>query len=270
MRGVSFRLEPGQAIGIAGPSASGKSTLARALAGVWPPVAGKATLGGASLDQYGEEALARHLGWLPQEVVLFEGTVAENIARLDPAPDPEAVVRAAQRAGAHAMILDLPGGYDFEVAAGGAALSGGQRQRIALARAFFGDSVVVVLDEPDAHLDAAGAEALNRAISELKARGGAAAIVAHRAAAFAECDVVLLMENGQARPAGGLLPPPVEHRRPKQAAGAAATGGTAVVPVRLAEPPPGMRQRSSEGTVRLAELPPPPGTGGNGRDGDGT
>ena len=212
VRGVSFRLEPGQAIGIAGPSASGKSTLVRALAGVWPPLAGNATLGGAALDQYGEEVLARHLGWLPQEVVLFAGTVAENIARLDPEPDPDAVVEAATRAGAHEMILALPGGYDFAVAAGGAALSGGQRQRIALARAFYGDPVVVILDEPDAHLDAAGAAALNRAVAEIKARGGAAVIVAHRPGAFAGCDPVLVMEHGQLRPAadrsaaGGGIP----------------------------------------------------------------
>ena len=206
VRGVSFRLEPGKAVGIAGPSASGKSTLARALVGVWPPLHGKATLDGAALDQYGEAALARHLGWLPQEVVLFEGTVAENIARLDPGPDPEMVVQAAMRAGAHEIILALDGGYDFQVAAGGAALSGGQRQRIALARAFYGDPVVVVLDEPDAHLDAAGAAALDRAIAELKARGGAAVIVAHRPGAFARCDLVLLMEGGQARPAKPVQP----------------------------------------------------------------
>ena len=111
-------LDPRHAIGIAGPSASGKSTLAEALAGVWPAMGGKATLGGAALDQYGEADLARHLGWLPQEVVLFEGTVAENIARLAPEPDAEAVVEAAMRAGAHEMILALPGGYDFQVAAG--------------------------------------------------------------------------------------------------------------------------------------------------------
>ena len=133
VRGVTLRLEPGSAVGIAGPSASGKSTLARALAGVWQPLAGKVTLGGAALDQYGEEALARHIGWLPQDVVLFEGSVAENIARLEPEPDAGAVVEAARCAGAHEMILSLPGGYDFQVAAGGAALSGGQRQRIALA-----------------------------------------------------------------------------------------------------------------------------------------
>ena len=127
-------------------------------------------LRGASLDQYGEAALADHVGWLPQEGVLFEGSVAENIARLDPSPDPDAVVAAAEHAGAHAMTLDLPGGYDFQVAAGGAALSGGQRQRIALVRSFYGTPAVVILDEPDAALDTAGSAALNRAVAALKAR----------------------------------------------------------------------------------------------------
>ena len=193
VRGVSFVLEPGRGIGIAGPSASGKSTLAKALAGVWQPVAGRVTIGGASLDQYGEEALARHVGWLPQEVVLFEGTVAENIARLDPEPDPDAVVTVAERAGTHEMIVGLPGGYDLQVTAGGAALSGGQRQRIALARALYCDPAVLILDEPDAHLDAAGAEALNRAIVDLKARAGSAVVIAHRPSVLAQCDLVLLM-----------------------------------------------------------------------------
>ena len=214
VRGVTLRLEPGSAVGIAGPSASGKSTLARALAGVWPPLAGKVTLGGAALDQYGEEALARHIGWLPQDVVLFEGSVAENIARLESEPDAGAVVEAARCAGAHEMILSLPGGYDFQVAAGGAALSGGQRQRIALARAFYGEPAVVVLDEPDAHLDRAGVQALQRAVAALKARGGSAVIVAHRPHALAQCDVVHLMDGGRTRPAtpaGGIpaaRPPP--------------------------------------------------------------
>ena len=243
VRGVSFRIEPGHAVGIAGSSASGKSTLAKALAGVWPPLAGRATLGGAALDQYGEAALARHVGWLPQDVVLFEGSVAENIARLDPETDADAVVAAATRAGAHEMILDLPGGYDYEVAAGGAALSGGQRQRIALARAFFGDPVVVILDEPDAHLDAAGAQALNRAVAELKARNGAALIVAHRATAFAECDLVLLMEHGRARPAEPVRALPAPERGSSESP----------VPVRMVKGPPGLRD----------------GGGGNGRGGNG-
>ena len=248
VRGVSFRVEPGKAVGIAGPSASGKSTLVRALAGVWPAAGGKATLGGAALDQYGEEALARHLGWLPQEVVLFEGTVAENIARLASDPDPEAVVEAAMRAGAHEMILELDGGYDFQVAAGGAALSGGQRQRIALARAFYGDPVVVVLDEPDAHLDAAGAAALDRAIGDLKARGGAAVIVAHRPGAFAQCDVVLLMEGGQARTAT-----PAPER--------SLSGPGRGDPVKVARsgPPPGRRKAggNGRGAGNGSDGPPP-------------
>ena len=242
VRGASFALHPGRAVGIAGPSASGKSTLARVLAGVWPPRSGAVTLGGAALDQYGEAALSRHLGWLPQEVVLFEGSVAENIARLDPDPDPAAVVAAARHAGAHEMILALPGGYDFEVAAGGAALSGGQRQRIALARAFYGDPAAVVLDEPDAHLDAEGAAALDRAVAALKTRGGAAVIVAHRPGAFAQCETVLAMVDGALRPME-----PASSRRPPGAvpvtrvAGPPEGAGTGVL--RLVDPDSGERAR---------------------------
>ena len=231
VHGVSLRLEPGSAAGIAGPSATGKSTLAKALAGVWPPLAGKVTLGGAALDQYGEEALARHIGWLPQEVVLFEGSVAENIARLEPEPDAGAVIEAAQRAGAHEMILSLSGGYDFQVAAGGAALSGGQRQRIALARAFYGEPAVVVLDEPDAHLDRAGVQALHRVVAALKARGGPAVIVAHRPGAFAQCEVVYLMEGGRVRPvtpAGGI--PAADSRRSRHKAAPRASVLAARIP----------------------------------------
>ena len=205
VRGVTLRVEPGQAIGIGGPSASGKSTLVRALVGVWPPAAGEVRLGGAALAQYGEEVLARHVGWLPQEVALFQGSVAENIARLAIDPDPGVVVRAASQAGAHEMILGLPGGYDFQVAAGGAALSGGQRQRIALARAFFGEPALVILDEPDAHLDADGRAALMRAIAAHKARGGSAVVVAHHPATFAECVVTYRMEGGTLKP---LAPAP--------------------------------------------------------------
>ena len=165
-------------------------------------------LDGAELDQYGA-ALGRHVGYLPQEVVLFDGTVAENIARLDPDADDEAIVDAAKRTGAHEMILGLADGYDFQVSAGGAALSGGQRQRIALARAFYGSPVVVVMDEPDSNLDAEGTMALARAVEEHKKHGGAAVVVAHRHGAFAQCDTVYLMESGRPVPAtsGGAAAP---------------------------------------------------------------
>ena len=237
VKGVSLRLEPGRAIATTGPSASGKSSLAKSLVGVWPPAAGKVTLDGAALDQFSEAALARHVGWLPQEVVLFEGTVAENIVRLDPEPDTEAVVKAAQRAGAHEMILGLPGGYDFQVAAGGGAVSGGQRQRIALARALYGDPAVVVLDEPDAHLDLAGVNALGRALAELKAQGAAAVIVAHHPGAFSQCDAVYRMEHGQVQP---LQPSPP---------GSDAAAKSPVRVVRVAGPPGQVR--------RMRDVTPP-------------
>ena len=200
VRGATLRLEPGQAAGIAGPSASGKSTLARALAGVWRPLGGSVRLDGAELEHYGD-TLGRHVGYLPQEVVLFEGTVAQNIARFSPGADDEDIVEAAKRTGGHEMILGLPGGYDFQVSAGGAALSGGQRQRIAMARAFYGSPVLVVMDEPDSNLDADGTMALARAVEGHKKRGGTVVVVAHRHGAFAQCDIVYLMENGRPVPA---------------------------------------------------------------------
>ena len=210
VRGATFRLEAGQAAGIAGPSASGKSTLARALAGVWPPAGGSVRLDGAELEQYGQ-ALGQHVGYLPQEVVLFEGTVAENIARMAPDARDEDVVDAGKRTGAHEMILKLPGGYDFQVSAGGAALSGGQRQRIALARAFYGSPVLVIMDEPDSNLDDEGTTALARAVEGQKKRGGAAVIVAHRHGAFAQCDQVYVMENGRPAPATRRRKAPVRR-----------------------------------------------------------
>ena len=246
VRGASFRLEPGQAVGIAGPSASGKSTLARALAGVWQPAGGSVRLDGAALDQYGR-TLGRHIGYLPQEVVLFEGTVAENIARLSPAASDEDVVDAAKRTGAHEMILMLPGGYDFQVSAGGAALSGGQRQRIALARAFYGAPVVVVLDEPDSNLDAEGTMALAHAIEGHKKRGGAAVIVAHRRTAFAHCDRVYVMEGGRVVPATG-------RRVPAPQLQAGAREGGEALPAPAHQP-----SRARDG--KIASLPAPGATG---------
>ncbi len=195
LRGVKFRLEPGQALGVIGPSASGKSTLARVLTGIWPAANGAVRLDGAEISQYGED-LGRHIGYLPQDVSLFDGTVAENIARMALRPDPKAVVEAAKKAGAHEMILALPQGYDTQIMVGGARLSGGQRQRLALARALYGEPVMLVLDEPNSNLDGAGAEALASAIRSFREEGKLVVIMAHRPAAISECDMLLVLGNG--------------------------------------------------------------------------
>ncbi|MDO5605266.1 MAG: type I secretion system permease/ATPase [Paracoccus sp. (in: a-proteobacteria)] len=202
LRGVSFSLAPGQALGVIGASGAGKSTLARALIGAWPPAAGSIRLGGATLDQFRPDELGRLIGYLPQQVTLFDGTIAENIARLDPQPDSERVVQAARAAAAHQMILNLPRGYDTLVAQAGAQLSGGQIQRIGLARALYTDPVLLVLDEPNANLDNEGSQALNLAIRRVKAQGGGVIIMAHRPAAIAECDLLLMLEGGVARRLG--------------------------------------------------------------------
>ncbi|WP_425515704.1 type I secretion system permease/ATPase [Mameliella sediminis] len=196
LRLVSFNVGPGQACGVIGPSGAGKSTLARALTGVWRPAGGKIRLDGASLEQYGAETLGQHIGYLPQRVTLFDGTIAENIARLSPEPDAEKVVEAAMKADAHEMILKLPQGYDTRVTASGGRLSGGQMQRIGLARAMYGDPVLLVLDEPNSNLDNEGSEAVNKAIKGFKAEGKAVLIMAHRPAAIKECDLLLMLENG--------------------------------------------------------------------------
>ncbi|MEM6441778.1 MAG: type I secretion system permease/ATPase, partial [Pseudomonadota bacterium] len=196
IRMVSFRMEPGQALGVIGPSASGKSTLAKAVCGIWRPASGVVRLDGAALDQFTDADLGSHVGYLPQEIALFDGTVAENIARMSLKPDADKVVEAAKRAGAHELILGLPDGYDTQIAAGGGKLSGGQRQRVGLARALYGDPAVVVLDEPNSNLDASGSDALNRAIADLKSRDRAVIIMAHRPAAIAQCDLILMMEDG--------------------------------------------------------------------------
>jgi ATP-binding cassette subfamily C protein len=195
LRGVTFRIEPGQAVGVIGPSGSGKSTLARALTSVWLPAAGQIRLDGATLDQYDSDALGRVIGYLPQSVTLFDGTIADNIARLGE-PVTEKVVAAARAAAAHDMILDLPEGYDTRVSGLGARLSGGQIQRIGLARALYDDPVLLVLDEPNSALDNEGSIALNTAIKAIKADGRAVLIMAHRPAAIRECEHVLVLSGG--------------------------------------------------------------------------
>jgi ATP-binding cassette subfamily C protein len=202
LRGVSFALGPGQALGIIGPSGAGKSTLARALTGLWPPAAGQIRLDGATLDQYDPAVLGALVGYLPQRVQLFDGTIAANIARLAPEPDAGAVVRAARRADAHEMILRFADGYDTDLGRAAARLSGGEVQRIGLARALYGDPVFVVLDEPNANLDNAGSAAVNRAIRGLKSAGRAVVIVAHRPSVIRECDLLLMLEDGRPRAFG--------------------------------------------------------------------
>ncbi|MBF9057662.1 type I secretion system permease/ATPase [Rhodobacterales bacterium HKCCSP123] len=196
LRGVSFRVEPGQAVGVIGPSGSGKSTLARAITSVWPPATGQIRLDGATLDQYDPDELGMHIGYLPQAVTLFEGTIAENIARLAETPDTDKVVAAAKAAAAHDMILNLPAGYETRVSGLGARLSGGQIQRIGLARALYGDPVLLVLDEPNSALDNDGSIALNTAVQEIKADGRAVLIMAHRPSAIRECDRLLVLSGG--------------------------------------------------------------------------
>ena len=196
LRNVTFKVEPGQAIGVIGPSGSGKSTLAKALTGAWRAAAGTVRLDGASLNQYDAEVLGEHIGYLPQRVQLFDGTIADNIARLSSAPDATQVVSAAKKAAAHDMIVDLPDGYDTRVSANGGRLSGGQMQRIGLARALYGDPMIVILDEPNSNLDNEGSMALNSAIKQMKADGRSVLIMAHRPAAIQECDMLLVIDKG--------------------------------------------------------------------------
>lgn len=196
LRGLSFEVVPGQAVGVIGPSGSGKSTLARALTGVWAPASGTLRLDGATLDQYALHMLGKYVGYLPQRVQLFEGTIAENIARLDPELNSLKVVAAAQKADAHEMILELPQGYDTVVSTAQSKLSGGQMQRIGLARALYGRPVIVVLDEPDSNLDSVGCAALNSAIRQLKEQNCAVLVMAHRPAAIQECDTLLVLNKG--------------------------------------------------------------------------
>ncbi|MEM8848590.1 MAG: type I secretion system permease/ATPase [Pseudomonadota bacterium] len=196
LRAVSFILKPGQAMGIIGPSGAGKTSLAKAITGVWRPAGGKMRLDSATLDQYDPDVLGSYVGYLPQTVTLFDGTIAENIARLQADADPMKVVDAAKKAAAHEMILEQPQGYDTPVSAVGGRLSGGQVQRIGLARAMYGDPVILVLDEPNSNLDNEGTKALNRAIKGMKSEGKSVIIIAHRPAAIQECDVLLMLEQG--------------------------------------------------------------------------
>ena len=219
LQGVSFRLEPGEMLGLIGPTAAGKTTLAALLVGIAKPRVGHVRLDGADMADWAGEDLGRHIGYLPQDIELFAGTVRDNIARMGEA-DPESIVSAAQLAGVHEMILQLPNAYETEIGEAGAALSGGQRQRIGLARSVFGHPRFVVLDEPNASLDAAGEEALINAIVTLKQRGTTLVVIAHRPSILRHVDKALVLRAGTVEAFG----PPSEVlptvTRPQPATGA--------------------------------------------------
>jgi ATP-binding cassette subfamily C protein len=196
LRDIDFILHPGEALGIIGRSGSGKSTLARAIMGLIRPVHGEVRLNGATLDQYGPERLGRYVGYLPQNIQLFDGTIAENIAHMEPEPDAARVVAAAQKAGVHEIILELPQGYQTRISAMDALLSGGQKQRLALARALYNDPVLLVLDEPNSALDADGSEALNAVVRDMKAAERSVLIMTHRPTAISACDKLLVLDRG--------------------------------------------------------------------------
>lgn len=197
LQNIGFYITPGEALGIIGKSGSGKTTLARVLLGLIHPTAGEIRLGGATLDQFGPEYLGELIGYLPQDVQLFDGTVAENIAHMSMTPDPQQVVAAAQKARVHDVVLQLPDGYDTRIGGADAQLSGGQKQRLALARALYKNPIILVLDEPNSALDADGSEALNAVVTDMKADEKSVIIMTHRPTAISTCDKLLVLEGGR-------------------------------------------------------------------------
>lgn len=199
---VTFSVDPGEALGVIGRSGSGKTTIAKTVLGLVSHHLGEVRLGGALVSHYSPEAFGAHVGYLPQDPMLISGTIAENIARMALQPDSERVVEAAKRAKAHDLILSLPDGYETRIEDNQIGLSGGQRQRIALARALYGDPVLLVLDEPNSALDQEGSEALNSAIREMKAEGRSVLIMTHRPVAISECDRLMVVDGGQIKALG--------------------------------------------------------------------
>jgi PrtD family type I secretion system ABC transporter len=218
---VRFRLNAGDVLGIIGPSGSGKTSLVRVLLGIWRAARGNVRVDGAELQHWDPEQLGPNIGYLAQTVELFDGTVAENIARMNPTPDADAVVRAAEAADAHDMILRLANGYDTRIGDAGAILSAGQRQRVALARALFGDPFLIVLDEPNANLDTEGETALLHSVAKAKARGAIVIMIAHRTRALSVCDKLLVLRDGAQQAFGPrdeilqkMMPPQAQRPAP--------------------------------------------------------
>ncbi len=214
---VTFSLEAGHGLGIIGPSGSGKSSLARALVGVWQPLRGKVRLDAAALDQWEPDILGRHIGYLPQDVELFSGSIGQNIARFDPDAKSDDIIMAAKEAGVHNLVVAMPNGYDTQIGERGSVLSAGQAQRIALARALYRAPFLIVLDEPNSNLDAEGDEALTRAIRSARDRGAIVVVIAHRPVAIEGVDLLLVLKDGRTQTFGaketilGQILPPRPH-----------------------------------------------------------
>lgn len=227
MSDVSLEIKAGSAVGLIGPTGSGKSSLAKAITGIWPTLRGSVRLDDAEITQWAPETLGRMLGYLPQDVALLDGTIAENICRFDPNPDSAAIIEAAWAAGVHELIVAMPAGYQTELGAHGTGLSAGQRQRIGLARALYGRPFLVVLDEPNSNLDSEGDAALTEAIRGVRQRGGIAVVIAHRPSALAACDFVGVVQGGKLTAFGpkeeiiqsqlGPRPAPVKPAVPRSA-----------------------------------------------------
>jgi len=255
VRGVSFGIQPGDVLGVIGPSGSGKSTLARLLVGVWPAMAGKVRLDGADIYQWNKGELGPHIGYLPQDIELFSGTVSENIARFGEV-DAEKVVTAAKRAGVHDMILHLPKGYDTPLGDGGAGLSGGQKQRLGLARAMYDDPALIVLDEPNSNLDEAGEQALVNAVLDLRKRGKTIVLITHRPTVLGSTTKLLLMRDGSVQafgPTGQVLAALQEaNKKALEAGGQAPQQAAQPAPAPVPPRPPGAAATAAVQSRRAA------------------